>query len=145
LFQNNENLHGEVKRYGCLFLSLSAIFEIESGVTLLAHDINSAWEFAKKDGAVKDNSIKDPSAIFRYYCNSKNLKKLSLTQIGTDKGFWVPLDQQKVDWKIVKLKTIFAPAYEHHVLKKNHVIYDSMAGKITGEQVRETYYRIDRR
>jgi len=130
--QNNKELHIEIQKVGCLFLSMLRMIELITEKEIALEDVNSIWEIAKVLRYLdKDLNMKNMDGVLsiarqqlRY---KQSIYSIGITQDSkTSFWQWTKKFNLTTKYKIETLKT-FGKEGTHFVLCNldNEIIFDS--------------------
>ena len=135
--QNTEGLNEEIKKIGCLFLSLVRIVELEVGSDFAPYQINFIWNVAKKKSYIdRKLNCKNPDGIIKELFYLTAMPRRSFAQVGIEKQGkvvfweWAKTVYTNYKYKIEKVQT-YGEIGTHFRLcdRDSHLIYDSYSFK----------------
>lgn len=135
--QNTEGLNIEIKKVGCLFLSLMRIVELEAGIELTPYQINFIWNLSKKKSYLNTRlECRNPDGIIKEFFYLTTMPRRSFAQVGMEKQGkiifweWAKKVYTNYKYKIEKVKT-YGDVGTHFRLcnKDSELIYDSYSFK----------------
>ena len=138
VLQNNEALFEEIKRVGCLFLSLMRIAELEANVEFTPPQINAIWSICKVKRHLDRHLVcKNPDGVIKEFFYLAGKPKITtIAQVGIEKQGkrtyweWAKKVYEDYSYKIEKVKT-YGEIGTHFRLcdKQGELIYDSYSFK----------------
>lgn len=137
ILQNNILLVDDIKKVGCLFLSLGRMAELEVGKELTPSQCNFVWNISRRKGYIDNNlNCKNPDGVIKEFAYILNHPTLTISQVGIEKDsktlFWKWAEKAYTNYKY-KVEKVLTPGVEgtHFRLcdKDNTLIYDSYSFK----------------
>jgi hypothetical protein len=109
----NDMINGDVKKYGCYFLSIARLVELQEGADFSAKDITVYWNAARLKGVVDDNlDITDASKAYNLLAEKNVCAKVLKTATKPEnKAHFIRLGK---------------PGYTHYVLSFDGDVWDSL-------------------
>lgn len=130
--QNEPLLLEPIKKYGCLYLDLVRIIELETGYDFQTQEVNEVWIKSLRERYIVNNLMKNPDGLLKNLAKLTDRPYLTIAQVGIIKDakivFWEWARKAYTNYKymIEKVKT-FGEVGTHFRLADNrtNVIYDS--------------------
>ena len=97
-----------IQKWGCNFRSLLAMIEVEAGLEFSDADLMKIWMDAFYFTAVDEESVvQDPDRVLDLGLELKNLRsKYNMYQIGADGSYWQWVHLKRVDYTVLKGRTV---------------------------------------
>jgi len=131
--QNNPDLILDIKKVGCLFLTLIRIAELESNTELSVHNINYIWNISKRKHYIdNNNTMNNPDGVLREAFFILQRPTIVISQVGIEKQGkkvywqWARNKYEDYKYKIEKVATLGKIGTHFRLCNKNsELIYDS--------------------
>jgi len=132
LLQNDSKLNPILRRYGCYFLSLGRIIELETNYAFTAEDLLNIWFENRRNGAINNSfEILHPDRILSQFAKYTPIPHLVIAQIGEEKAGKVVLwnwakSYKTWEYEIEMVKTFGDQGTHFRLCNDNKkVIFDS--------------------